>query len=80
MVTINQLVDLVADIAGKRIEKRHISGPLGVRGRNSDNALIQKKLDWAPKSRLRSGLEVTYQTSISCFVAFRADGICNMNS
>ena len=61
MVTINQLVDLVADIAGKRIEKRHISGPLGVRGRNSDNALIQKKLDWAPKSRLRSGLEVTYR-------------------
>ena len=60
MVTINQLVDLVADIAGKRIEKRHISGPLGVRGRNSDNALIQDKLNWAPKSRLRAGLEVTY--------------------
>src|SRR6202041_2258977 len=60
MVTINQLVDLVADIAGKQIEKRQISGPLGVRGRNSDNALIQDKLRWKPMSRLRDGLEVTY--------------------
>jgi GDP-D-mannose 3',5'-epimerase len=60
MVTINQLVDIVADIAGKRIEKRHIAGPLGVRGRNSDNRLIHEKLDWAPSSRLRDGLEMTY--------------------
>lgn len=61
MVTINQLVDLVADISGKRIQKRHISGPVGVRGRNSDNALIRQKLNWAPVSRLRDGLEVTYR-------------------
>jgi nucleoside-diphosphate-sugar epimerase len=60
MVTINQLVDLVADIAGKRIDKNHISGPTGVRGRNSDNRLIREKLDWAPQSRLRAGLEDTY--------------------
>jgi GDP-D-mannose 3',5'-epimerase len=44
MVTINQLVDLVADIAGKRIDKNHIAGPLGVRGRNSDNRLIRERL------------------------------------
>src|SRR5687767_3857815 len=42
MVTINQLVDIVADIAGKKIEKNHIAGPTGVRGRNSDNRLIKK--------------------------------------
>ena len=61
MVTINQLVDVIADIAGKRIEKKHIPGPLGVRGRNSDNHLIRQKLDWEPQSRLRDGLEVTYR-------------------
>lgn len=60
MVSINQLVDLVASIAGKRIQKMHVSGPLGVRGRNSDNTLIKQKLGWAPESRLRAGLEVTY--------------------
>ena len=61
MVTINQLVDMVADIAGKRIEKNHIAGPLGVRGRNSDNRLIREKLGWEPQARLRAGLEVTYR-------------------
>jgi GDP-D-mannose 3',5'-epimerase len=60
MVTINQLVDLVADIAGKTIEKRHIPGPLGVRGRNSDNRLIRERLGWAPSRSLREGLERTY--------------------
>ena len=59
-VTINQLVDLVADIAGKKIGKRHIDGPQGVRGRNSDNRLIREKLGWAPGRNLRSGLEETY--------------------
>jgi nucleoside-diphosphate-sugar epimerase len=60
MVTINQLVDIVADIAGKKIEKKHIPGPLGVRGRNSDNQLIRQELGWAPSSKLRDGLEQTY--------------------
>jgi nucleoside-diphosphate-sugar epimerase len=61
MVTINQLVDMVADIAGKKIEKNHIPGPTGVRGRNSDNRLIREKLDWAPSAALRAGLEKTYE-------------------
>jgi len=61
MVTINQLVDIVSDIAGKRLRKKHIAGPLGVRGRNSDNRLIKEKLGWAPSQPLRNGLEVTYQ-------------------
>jgi GDP-D-mannose 3', 5'-epimerase len=43
MVPINQPVDLVADIAGKRIDKNHVPGPQGVRGRNSDNRLIREK-------------------------------------
>ena len=61
MVTINQLVDLVADIAGKKIFKKHIPGPLGVRGRNSDNRLIGEKLGWKPSATLRSGLEKSYE-------------------
>jgi len=60
MVTINQLVDLIADIAGKRIRKNHIPGPQEVRGRNSDNRLIKEKLQWAPTQSLRVGLEATY--------------------
>ncbi len=60
MVTINQLVDTVADIAGKRVIKKHIPGPQGVRGRNSDNKLIKQQLDWAPSQPLRLGLERTY--------------------
>lgn len=60
MVTIDQLVDLVCDIAGKRLTKLHISGPVGVRGRNSDNRLISENLNWAPSRPLREGLEQTY--------------------
>jgi GDP-D-mannose 3', 5'-epimerase len=61
MVTINQLVDIVAEIAGKKLIKKHIPGPLGVRGRNSDNKLIQHKLGWKPSATLRSGLEKSYE-------------------
>jgi len=60
MVTINQLVGMVADIAGKTIEINHIDGPTGVRGRNSDNRLIAEKLGWAPSMTLKAGLEKTY--------------------
>jgi nucleoside-diphosphate-sugar epimerase len=60
MVTINQLVDIVSSIAGKQLHKRHIPGPLGVRGRNSDNTLIRERLEWAPSLTLRAGLEKTY--------------------
>lgn len=60
MVTIDQLVDLVSDIAGKKLHKKHIAGPVGVRGRNSDNRLIREELSWAPSETLRAGLEKTY--------------------
>ena len=59
-VTINRLVGLIADIAGKTIGIRHVPGPLGVRGRNSDNRLIREKLGWAPSQPLTKGLEKTY--------------------
>ena len=60
MVSINQLVDIVADIAGKDIRKNNIPGPVGVRGRNSDNRLIEQKLGWKPSQPLVKGLEKTY--------------------
>ena len=60
MVTINRLVDIVASIAGKKVTVRHIPGPLGVRGRNSDNQLIWTRLGWKPSRPLREGLEETY--------------------
>jgi GDP-D-mannose 3', 5'-epimerase len=60
MVTIDQLAELIMGIAGKRLKKRHIPGPVGVRGRNSDNRLIRQKLGWAPTQSLAVGLEKTY--------------------
>jgi nucleoside-diphosphate-sugar epimerase len=60
MVSINQLVKIAADVAGKQISIKHISGPLGVRGRNSDNRLIREKLGWAPSAPLYEGIKKTY--------------------
>ncbi len=61
MVSINQLVEIVLEIANKKLAIKHIDGPLGVRGRNSDNTLLQEKLGWNYTSTLREGLEATYQ-------------------
>ncbi|MBW1820093.1 MAG: NAD-dependent epimerase/dehydratase family protein [Deltaproteobacteria bacterium] len=61
MVTINQLADMAMSVSGKNLTKRHIEGPLGVRGRNSDNRLIEKKLGWKPDQPLIKGIEKTYQ-------------------
>jgi GDP-D-mannose 3',5'-epimerase len=60
MVSINRLAELIMDIAGKKLAIRHVPGPLGVRGRNSDNRLIHNRLGWKPNHPLRSGLEKTY--------------------
>ena len=59
-VTIDGLAQQIAKIAGKRIRLRHVPGPLGVRGRNSDNRLIQERLGWAPTESLEAGLRRTY--------------------
>jgi GDP-D-mannose 3', 5'-epimerase len=62
LVTINGLVDLVANAAGKRISKRHnLTGPQGVRGRNSDNSRLQDVLGWQPSIKLEQGLAITYK-------------------
>lgn len=61
MVTINQLAQMAMDIAGKNLSIRHIEGPLGVRGRNSDNRLINAKLGWQYKMSLKQGLTITYE-------------------
>ena len=58
MITINGLAEMCMDILGKKITIKHIDGPLGVRGRNSDNDLIREKLRWAPVEPLRVGMEI----------------------
>lgn len=61
MVTINQLADIVAEIAGIEISKQHVDGPQGVRGRNSDNTKLKEVLNWEPEISLEDGLKITYQ-------------------
>lgn len=62
MVTIDELVDIIAQIAGKRIRKRYdLSKPQGVRGRNSDNTKMREVLGWEPQVSLEKGLEITYR-------------------
>jgi GDP-D-mannose 3',5'-epimerase len=61
MVTINQLADIIAEAAGVEIVKRHVSGPQGVRGRNSDNTTLKRVLSWEPEVSLEQGLGETYR-------------------
>jgi GDP-D-mannose 3',5'-epimerase len=61
LVTINQMIDIVQDIAGITVERNHdLSAPQGVRGRNSDNTLVEKVLGWAPSISLHTGLQHTF--------------------
>jgi nucleoside-diphosphate-sugar epimerase len=61
MVSIKYLAEIIMEIAGKKQKIKHIAGPLGVRGRNSDNSLIMEKLNWKPSYSLRDGLILTYK-------------------
>lgn len=61
MVTIDKLAAMVIDISGKKLSVTHIPGPMGVRGRRSDNRLIKQKLGWEPNAKLLDGLEKTYE-------------------
>jgi nucleoside-diphosphate-sugar epimerase len=61
LVTINQLADIVADAAGISIGKKHVPGPQGVRGRNSDNTRLREVLGWEPQISLEEGLSRTYK-------------------
>ena len=65
MVTINELVDTAAKVANKKIDKDHIEGPLGVRGRNSNNDLIREKLGWDYSQTLEEGIRKTYNWIMS---------------
>ena len=61
MVSINQLVDIISSISGKKITKKHdLTKPQGVRGRNSDNSLLNTLLEWEPTVSLSDGLKTTY--------------------
>lgn len=75
LVSINQLVDMVEDIAGIKLNRKYkLDAPKGVNGRNSDNTLIQKVFGWEPKTRLRDGMEITYKWIYDEIVNTRATG------
>lgn len=73
MITINGLAEMTMDIAGKKLGMNHIDGPIGVRGRKSDNNLIGQKLDWKPDAPLRTGMEKTYK-----WIAEQASGVSGL--
>jgi GDP-D-mannose 3', 5'-epimerase len=82
MVTINELADLVANAAGIKIRRKHIDGPQGVRGRNSDNTRLREVLKWEPEISLEEGLARTYRwieqqvrQSRGAYAATRVEGI-----
>jgi len=60
-VDVNQLAGMITEIAGVKIAKKHIDGPMGVRGRNSDNDKLREVLGWEPQVSLEDGLKNTYQ-------------------
>lgn len=60
MISINDLAQMVIDISGKKLEIKHIQGPIGVMGRNSDNNLIRKTLGWEPTEKLKDGMQKLY--------------------
>ena len=57
----NLMLLMLWNIGGKKLSKMHIPGPLGVKGRNSDNTLIKEKLGWAPRKPLKDGLKEVYK-------------------
>lgn len=61
MISINNLAKLIISISGKNVSVKNITGPTGVRGRNSDNKLIKEKLNWEPSMPLKNGIEITYK-------------------
>jgi nucleoside-diphosphate-sugar epimerase len=74
MLPINQLARLIMDVAGKKLSIKNVPGPLGVRGRTSDNRLIRERLGWAPQGSLRDGLARTYEWISSQVASGTPDG------
>ena len=60
MVTINRLAEIAIDVSGKQLSINNVTGPVGVNGRNSDNTIVEKQIDWTPQYSLRQGIEKTY--------------------
>jgi GDP-D-mannose 3', 5'-epimerase len=77
MISMNDMVKMISDFEEKGLELKHISGPEGVRGRNSDNTLIRKVLEWEPKMALRDGLKKTYAWIKAQIDAEISEGIFN---
>jgi len=80
LVSINQLVDIVEDIAGVKLTRSYnLGAPKGVNGRNSDNSLIQKTFGWEPSTRLRDGMEITYRWIHDEMVKLQSGGVSVVN-
>jgi GDP-D-mannose 3', 5'-epimerase len=75
MVSINQLASMIMEIAGKKQSIKHIAGPLGVRGRNSDNKMMKEKLGWKPSAPLQQGLKETYRWIEKMVAADKKSGV-----
>jgi nucleoside-diphosphate-sugar epimerase len=60
MISINDFAKMIIELSGKNLKIKNIPGPLGVRGRKSDNKLIREKLFWSPSKQLKDGIEKTY--------------------
>ena len=74
LISINDLAKLAMSFEGKQLSIKHIDGPLGVRGRNSDNTLISNELGWAPSITMETGLKATYEWIRSEIEKARARG------
>lgn len=74
LISITDLAKLIIQIANKNLKLKFIPGPVGVRGRNSDNRLIQKKLNWKPQERLKEGLQITYNWIAQQLLQYNKNG------
>ena len=80
MVTIDELAQMAMRIAGKRLHLKHVPGPLGVRGRNSDNQLIERSLGWKPSQPLEQGIRATYEWIAAQVAATRGGNADTLDS
>ncbi len=74
MVSINELVQKIIEVSGKKVTIKHIDGPLGVRGRTSNNTRIEKELGWRPSQTLTAGIEATYPWILEQVTKAKANG------
>jgi nucleoside-diphosphate-sugar epimerase len=80
MISINDFARMIIEISGKNLFIKNIPGPTGVRGRNSDNALIKEKLKWAPSQPLRTGVERTYDWIVEQLAKKQKQGVKSLSA